>query len=56
MQAFLEKTADYIYKKFDDNIGEICIVLPNRRAGLFLKKYLAKRIKKTIWSPAIFFK
>ena len=54
MQAFLEKTADYIYNKFGDDIGEICIVLPNRRAGLFLKKYLAKRIKKTIWSPAIF--
>ncbi len=29
-------------------------MLPNRRAGLFLQKYLGKSIGKTIWSPAIF--
>ncbi len=54
MTRFLEKTADYLYKNYGDNISDLCIVLPNRRAGLFLQKYLGKSIGKTIWSPAIF--
>jgi ATP-dependent helicase/nuclease subunit B len=54
MTRFLEKTADYLYKSYGDKISELCIVLPNRRAGLFLHKYLGKSIGKTIWSPAIF--
>jgi CRISPR/Cas system-associated exonuclease Cas4 (RecB family) len=54
MTRFLEKTADYLYKSYGDKISDICIVVPNRRAGLFLQKYLANAICKTIWSPAIF--
>ena len=54
MAGFLEKTADYLYKKYGDKISDLCIVLPNRRAGLFLQKYLGKNLGKTIWSPAIF--
>jgi CRISPR/Cas system-associated exonuclease Cas4 (RecB family) len=54
MTRFLEKTADYLYKSYGDKISELCIVLPNRRAGLFLHKYLGKCIGKTIWSPTIF--
>ncbi len=54
MKAFLNKTAEYIYKNFGNDLSELCIVLPNRRAGLFLKKYLATYINKTIWSPEIY--
>jgi CRISPR/Cas system-associated exonuclease Cas4 (RecB family) len=54
MTRFLEKTADYLYKTYGDKISGLCIVLPNRRAGLFLQKYLGNAIGKTIWSPAIF--
>jgi hypothetical protein len=54
MTRFLEKTADYLYKSYGDSISDLCIVLPNRRAGLFLHKYLWKSIGKTIWAPAIF--
>ncbi len=54
MTRFLEKTADYLYKTYGDKISDLCIVLPNRRAGLFLQKYLGNSIGKTIWSPAIF--
>ncbi|MDF2436947.1 MAG: nuclease family protein [Bacteroidota bacterium] len=53
MQSFLEKTVEYLYKKYGDDISDLCIVLPNRRAGLFLKTHLSKNLKKTFWSPEI---
>ncbi len=54
MEAFLEKSVKYLYKKYHTDIDELCIVLPNRRAGLFIKKYLAKEISKNTWSPVIY--
>ncbi|MCX6243728.1 MAG: PD-(D/E)XK nuclease family protein [Bacteroidetes bacterium] len=54
MTKFLEKTAEYLVRKYGDKISGLCIVLPNRRAGLFFKKYLGKTAGKTIWSPAVF--
>ncbi|HEX8516016.1 MAG TPA: PD-(D/E)XK nuclease family protein [Bacteroidia bacterium] len=53
MHSFLEKTVEFLYKKYGDGISELCIVLPNRRAGLFLKTHLSKSLKKTFWSPEI---
>jgi len=54
MQSFLEKTVDHLYTKYGDNISELCIVLPNRRAGLFLKTHLSNKLNKTFWSPEIY--
>ena len=53
METFLEKTARYIFDRFGDQASDACIVLPNRRAGLFLKRNISKLINKPIWSPAI---
>jgi ATP-dependent helicase/nuclease subunit B len=54
MQAFLSKTAAYILEHYGDSTGEICVVLPNRRAGLFFRHRLAKQAGKTIWAPEIY--
>lgn len=54
MTNFLEKTANHLYKTYGEKISDLCIVVPNRRAGLFLQKYLGNTVGKTIWSPAIF--
>jgi ATP-dependent helicase/nuclease subunit B len=54
MQSFLEKTVDYLYEKYGDNVSELCIVLPNRRAGLFLKTHFSKRLNKVFWAPEIY--
>jgi ATP-dependent helicase/nuclease subunit B len=53
MKPFLQHIAEEITKNHKDKIDQLCIVLPNRRGGLFLKKYLAKSINKTFWAPEI---
>ncbi len=50
---FLEEIADHLLEKHGDTLGQCTVVFPNRRAGLFLKKYLSKRIGKPIWSPKV---
>jgi ATP-dependent helicase/nuclease subunit B len=54
MQRFLDKVSHHILTHYPDDISRLCIVLPNRRAGLFLKKSLPEMAGKTIWSPDIF--
>jgi ATP-dependent helicase/nuclease subunit B len=53
MESFLEKTVQYLCNKYGDDISDLCIVLPNRRAGLFLKTHFSQHLKKTFWSPEI---
>ncbi len=33
---------------------KVCIILPNKRAGVFLKKYLSETIDKPVWAPTVF--
>lgn len=54
MHSFLQKTVDLLCDKYADDISELCIVLPNRRAGLFLKTHFLHRLNKTFWSPEVF--
>ncbi len=39
MTPFLKQVADHYYT--DGNLGRLCFVFPNKRSGLFFKKYLA---------------
>lgn len=54
MSKFLVELAEKLLDKYGDEIGECTIVFPNRRAGLFLRKYLSSNLEKPIWSPNIF--
>jgi len=54
MPAFLEKVTEHIYAAHKDSLGELCIVLPNRRASLFIKKHLEKLIEKTTFLPEFY--
>lgn len=54
MTKFLYRTAEYLVQNYGESLSEICIVLPNRRAGLYLKKYLAEIVRKTIWAPSVY--
>lgn len=53
MNTFLEKTAQHLIDNYADNLSELCIVLPNKRAGLFLKQHISKLINQPIWLPEI---
>ena len=53
MNTFLNKTASHLISKYNENLEHLLIVLPNKRAGLFLKQELSKLIKNPIWIPEI---
>jgi hypothetical protein len=54
MEFFLEKIAGSLYAEFGNTLNRHCLVFPNRRAGLYLMKYLASVISKPVWTPAIY--
>ncbi|HNY03185.1 MAG TPA: PD-(D/E)XK nuclease family protein [Bacteroidales bacterium] len=54
MIPFLQRTAAHLLTSFPDSLDELCVVLPNRRAGLFLRKYLAAATGRPIWTPTIY--
>ena len=50
---FLDKIARYVLENYPDRLHRICLVTPNRRAGLFLKKYFSRRASKAVWAPDV---
>ena len=53
MQSFLHQAAEYIYNKYPENISQICVVLPTRRASIYFKNALAQVATEGIWSPEV---
>ena len=53
MNTFLDKTAQHLIDNYPDNLSNLCVVLPNKRAGLFLKQHLSQKIEQPIWLPEI---
>ena len=53
MRPFLEDIARYVYDTFRDRLPEVCLVFPNRRAGLFFDHYLAGIIDRPVLKPAV---
>ena len=53
MDSFLYRVAEVFYREHTDNISDFTFVFPNRRAGLFFRKYLTSLIKKPVFSPEI---
>lgn len=54
MQSFLEKTIRHLHEKYGADISDLCIILPNRRAGLFLKTHLSNTVKQHVWTPEVY--
>lgn len=54
MPSFLEKVADYLHHRYGSEAGNLCIVLPNRRAGLFLREFWSTHLQKPEWSPSVY--
>ena len=53
-EPFLEKVAARILHDFPNGMQHACVIMPNRRAAIFLKRFLGAEIKKPLFAPAIF--
>jgi len=51
--SFLDKLASQIIKDFEHNLSDVIIVLPNKRAKVFLLESLKKNISSTVFAPQI---
>ena len=54
MQPILETLAIHLVRTASGELGDTRIILPNRRAGLFLQRHLAKHNTKITWAPRIY--
>lgn len=54
MKPFLQQLADELFNTYGNGISDICLVFPNRRAGLYFRKYLSQRLDTPHWSPEVF--
>ncbi|MBK7384360.1 MAG: PD-(D/E)XK nuclease family protein [Flavobacteriales bacterium] len=53
MARFLKQLADTLLARHRDELEHVAVVLPGRRAGLYLRKYLAEASGTALWSPEI---
>lgn len=52
MKSFLTYVAQDILQKYGNDLADIAVVFPNKRAALFLNQELAQLTDKPMWSPA----
>ncbi|MDG1760927.1 MAG: PD-(D/E)XK nuclease family protein [Flavobacteriaceae bacterium] len=52
MKSFLEEVVDQVISQ-DHDLGELCFILPSRRAGVYVKELFLKKISKTSFLPQI---
>lgn len=53
MTPFLKQIAELFYEKYGANVHRLAFVFPNRRSGIFFRKYLSEVATKPIFSPSI---
>lgn len=53
MVPFLKEIAQKCYEEYGQEMDQLTVVFPNRRAGLFFGQYLSEIIDKPHWLPSI---
>ncbi len=53
MTPFLKQIAKLFYDKYGADVRRLAFVFPNRRSGIFFRKYLSEVATKPIFSPSI---
>lgn len=53
MQTFLQEKVQKIFSSHQDEMGEISIIIPNRRAAVYIQKYLAEHFTQPFFAPEI---
>ncbi|HYQ58896.1 MAG TPA: PD-(D/E)XK nuclease family protein [Draconibacterium sp.] len=51
MERFLTQCAEYIYRKHQNELKDLCLVFPNRRAGVFFTHYLQQLVDNPVIGP-----
>lgn len=51
--TFLDEVANILKSEYGDNISDLVLLVPNKRAVVFLKQAIANAYGKVIWSPEI---
>jgi hypothetical protein len=51
---FLKEAANYLLEQGEVDLSSVCIVFPNKRARLYLSKYLGELTEKPVWAPRYF--
>jgi len=54
MKPFLQEVAENVSKKYAEKANKICLIFPNKRAGVFFRRYYAEIQNKTTFPPQIF--
>ncbi len=52
-ECFLKQVANSLYQLYGQQIADLTVVFPNRRAGLFFTEYLNRMITGPVFSPEI---
>ncbi|MCV9385315.1 PD-(D/E)XK nuclease family protein [Reichenbachiella ulvae] len=50
---FLRSLAERCKAEFGENCGQLKVIFPNKRAGVYFASYLSELYEKPIWSPMI---
>lgn len=53
MQHFLKEKIIHIFDQNPDDFSDISIIIPNKRAAVYIHKHLSEHLNKTIFSPKI---
>ena len=51
---FLEKITEDILNKYKSGLSDLCIIFPSRRAGIYFKNALSKKLESPVWSPSVY--
>lgn len=48
---FLKEVALWLLKQEKFSLQSVCVVFPNKRARLYLSKYIGELTQKPVWAP-----
>ena len=51
MLSFLEQIVAELREEYGTSISDLCIIVPTRRAVVFLREALARTYRQTLWAP-----
>jgi hypothetical protein len=54
IKPFLSQIASSFYAEYGAGIEDMVFIFPNRRSGLFFRKYLAEEAGKPLFAPAVY--